>query len=106
MNGSCNCGHPWDYHGPEVPGCVECRCRRIRPSLREVVQERQKPTQEPPIAQPGTPAPCGCVQALRDEANRALTESYAIALDAGADFLESRATEPPRQPQEPRRVPR
>jgi hypothetical protein len=25
----CWCGHGWEYHGPEVPGCVECRCRRI-----------------------------------------------------------------------------
>ena len=25
------CGHAGYYHGPEVPGCVECRCRNIRP---------------------------------------------------------------------------
>ena len=25
----CECGHGWEYHGPEVPGCVECRCRAL-----------------------------------------------------------------------------
>jgi hypothetical protein len=28
-----NCGHAEEYHGPEVPGCVECRCRRFRKSV-------------------------------------------------------------------------
>jgi hypothetical protein len=26
---TCACGHGWEYHGPEVPGCVECRCRTL-----------------------------------------------------------------------------
>lgn len=26
----CACGHPWDMHGPEAPGCVECECEYIR----------------------------------------------------------------------------
>lgn len=26
----CGCGHGWEYHGPEVPGCCECKCRNIR----------------------------------------------------------------------------
>ena len=25
----CQCGHAWEYHGPEVPGCVECQCSRL-----------------------------------------------------------------------------
>lgn len=31
MESWCACGHPSMYHGPEVPGCVECECRRVRP---------------------------------------------------------------------------
>ncbi len=27
--GTCSCGHGWQYHGPEVPGCCECRCRLL-----------------------------------------------------------------------------
>lgn len=23
------CGHAAYYHGPEAPGCVECRCMRV-----------------------------------------------------------------------------
>lgn len=30
--GSCKCGHTSEYHGPDVPGCVECSCRKFRPS--------------------------------------------------------------------------
>jgi hypothetical protein len=25
------CGHAERFHGPEVPGCVECRCTRVTP---------------------------------------------------------------------------
>jgi hypothetical protein len=25
----CGCGHGWEYHGPELPGCAECRCREV-----------------------------------------------------------------------------
>jgi len=24
------CGHAWEYHGPDVPGCIECKCSRLR----------------------------------------------------------------------------
>lgn len=51
------CGHRWDMHGPEVPGCVECRCLclRLYPSRAA-------------SAQYGVPCPtCG---ALDDEACR------------------------------------
>lgn len=27
----CSCGHGWEYHGPEPPGCVECRCTSVVP---------------------------------------------------------------------------
>lgn len=27
---ACPCGHAWDMHGPEAPGCVECRCRETQ----------------------------------------------------------------------------
>jgi len=30
MAWSC-CGHAAMYHGPEVPGCAECRCGRVTP---------------------------------------------------------------------------
>lgn len=26
MSETCRCGHGWEYHGPEVPGCCECGC--------------------------------------------------------------------------------
>lgn len=25
----CMCGHVWEMHGPEVPGCVECQCGHL-----------------------------------------------------------------------------
>jgi hypothetical protein len=30
----CQCGHAWEYHGPEVPGCVECQCSRLHGASR------------------------------------------------------------------------
>lgn len=27
----CVCGHGWEYHGPEVPGCCECTCGFLTP---------------------------------------------------------------------------
>ena len=34
MPDRCQCGHTWEYHGPEVPGCCECTCRDL-PSSKE-----------------------------------------------------------------------
>ena len=35
---ACRCGHAWERHGPEVPGCVECRCRRLHAASPDVTQ--------------------------------------------------------------------
>lgn len=46
------CGHAQMYHGPEVPGCAECRCRHTSPpavapvTVDEVEQVRRAAARE------------------------------------------------------------
>ena len=89
---ACHCGRPVVFGYDDDPShtrglCRYCDAARCDAYPQDCPYVPQNATQEPRTASDGTPTPCGCVQALRDEAAR--RSAFSGLWDAVA-FLESR----------------